>query len=501
MKYGLSEKQLSDIIVKISEYSEIDEAVLFGSRAIDTFKEASDVDIALKGEKVNAALAAKLKFVFEEDTYLPFFFDFVAYPTITNEKLKVHIEKKGVVIYRKGERNNEWKECTLADVAEKFAMGPFGSNIKAENFSNSGVPVIRGTNLNFYKYVGGDFVCLTEDKANQLKSSNCFPGDLVFTHRGTIGQVGLIPKGKYPRYVILQSGMKVTVNPNLIDNNYLFYFFKSDRGQHELLQHESQVGVPSISNPLTSLKSVSLLLPPLPEQHAIATVLSSLDDKIDLLHRQNKTLEAMAETLFRQWFVEPFDSALGGKADEGWVQGKMPDEFDYVMGSSPPGESYNEIGVGIPMFQGNADFGFRFPQKRVFTTTPIRFAQKFDTLISVRAPVGSSKERCCIGRGVAAFRYKALNDYYTYTYYKMKSLMGEIERFNDTGTVFGSISKSDFEAFDITIPAIDVVNKFQAVAKPLDDKVISNTYQLRSLEKLRDTLLPKLMSGEVRVSV
>jgi len=194
----------------------------------------------------------------------------------------------------------ERKEYKLADVAIDFAMGPFGSNIKAENFIESGVPVIRGKNLNFYKYVGGDFVCLSDEKADELKKSNCFPNDLVFTHRGTIGQVGLIPKGKYPRYVVSQSGMKLTVDKNKLDENYLFYFFKSDIGQYELLKNESQVGVPAISSPLSSLKSVDLTLPPLPEQKAIASVLSSLDDKIDLLYRQNKTLEAMAETLFRQ---------------------------------------------------------------------------------------------------------------------------------------------------------------------------------------------------------
>ena len=155
----------------------------------------------------------------------------------------------------------EWKEYRLSDISKNFAMGPFGSNIKAENFKNSGVPVIRGTNLNYHRYVDGEFVFLTEEKANELKGSNCFPGDLVFTHRGTIGQVGIVPFGKYPRYVVSQSGMKVTTNQEQLYNMFLFYFFKSDAGQHELLQHESQVGVPSISSPLTSLKSVNILLP------------------------------------------------------------------------------------------------------------------------------------------------------------------------------------------------------------------------------------------------
>ena len=389
---------------------------------------------------------------------------------------------------------SEWKEYKLKDVAQNFAMGPFGSNIKAENFQESGVPVIRGKNLNFFKYVDGNFVFLSEEKADQLKSSNCYPGDLVFTHRGTIGQVGIIPEGKFKRYVVSQSGMKLSVNKKYIDNNYLFYFFKSNIGQHELLQNESQVGVPSISSPLTSLKSVTILLPPLPEQRTIASVLSSLDDKIDLLHRQNKTLEAMAETLFRQWFVV--------EADEGWEEGKIPDEFDFTMGLSPPGESYNEEGIGIPMYQGNADFEFRFPKRRVFTTDPKRFAGQFDTLISVRAPVGAQNmadERCCIGRGVAAFRYKRNNDYYTYTYFKMKSLMKEIEQFNQTGTVFGSISKADFEDLAIVVPLVEFVDAFQKDIKPIDDKVIANCMQIRTLEKLRDILLPKLMSGEVRV--
>lgn len=133
---------------------------------------------------------------------------------------------------------------------------------------------------------------------------------------------------------------------------------------------------------------------PLPEQKAIAGVLSSLDDKIDLLHRQNKTLEAMAETLFRQWFIE--------EAEDDWEEGVLPDEFGFTMGQSPLGSSFNKKGIGIPIFQGNADFGFRFPQKRVFTTDPKRYAETNDTLISVRAPVDAqsmASERCCIGRG------------------------------------------------------------------------------------------------------
>ena len=110
-----------------------------------------------------------------------------------------------------------------------------------------------------------------------------------------------------------------------------------------------------------------------------------------------------------------------------------------------------------------------------------------------------AKVECCIGRGVSAFRYKANNDFYTYTYFKLRSLMDEIKKFNDEGTVFGSISKTDFLQMGIAIPPEDIIEKFEIHAKPLNDKVIENCIQIKLLEVMRDTLLPKLMSGEVRV--
>lgn len=110
-----------------------------------------------------------------------------------------------------------------------------------------------------------------------------------------------------------------------------------------------------------------------------------------------------------------------------------------------------------------------------------------------------AKEKCCIGRGVASFRYKKDSSFYAYTYFKMKSLMDEIKQFNDSGTVFGSINKTDFETMEITIPPNDLIVKYQNEVKPLDDKIITNTFQIKTLENMRDTLLPKLMSGEVRI--
>ena len=244
----------------------------------------------------------------------------------------------------------------------------------------------------------------------------------------------------------------------------------------------------------SDIENLEISLPPLPEQEAIAEVLSSLDDKIELLHKQNKILEDIAQTLFRKWFMED--------AKDDWDEGFIPDEFNFTMGLSPPGNSYNEAKEGLPMFQGNADFGFRFPQNRIYTINPKRVAEPFNTLISVRAPVGEQNmalEKCCIGRGVSAFKYKNNETFYAYTYYKIKSLINEIRQFNQIGTVFGSINKQDFNSFPINIPPVNAVKNFQNIVKPVDDKVILNCIQIRKLEKLRTTLLSKLMSGKVKV--
>jgi len=287
----------------------------------------------------------------------------------------------------------------------------------------------------------------------------------------------------------------ISCDKEKIQPKYLFYYLSSDNSTEYLhsIAEASTSAYPSLKP--SDIEALEIYLPPLPEQKAIAEVLSSLDDKIDLLHRQNKTLEQMAETLFRQWFVE--------EAGEDWREGVLPDEFDFLMGQSPKGSTFNEDKIGMPMFQGNADFGFRFPSERVYTTEPKRLAQPLDTLISVRAPVGAqnmAEKECCIGRGIAAFRYKNNHDYYTYTYFKLESLMEEIKKFNDEGTVFGSISKGDFQQMEIVIPPEDLVSEFESEVKPINDKVIKNCGQIRTLESLRDTLLPKLMSGEVRIA-
>jgi len=276
---------------------------------------------------------------------------------------------------------------------------------------------------------------------------------------------------------------------------------------------------------LPTIRGLPVALPPLPEQRAIAHILGTLDDKIELNRRVSETLDAMARSLFESWFVDfdpvrakaegrdpglpkPLadlfsarlvDSELG-ESPAGWEVGCVDDEFELTMGQSPPGETYNEIGEGLPFYQGRADFGFRFPTRRVYCTAPTRRARAGDTIISVRAPVGDinmASEDCAIGRGVAAARHKTGSRSYSYQF--MLGLEDVFARFEAEGTVFGSIGKKDFHAIPCATPPRDVIAGFERVLSPVDSRIEVTERESGTLVALRDTLLPKLISGELRV--
>ncbi len=194
------------------------------------------------------------------------------------------------------------------------------------------------------------------------------------------------------------------------------------------------------------------------------------------------------------------DSEIG-EIPEGWEVKALGECINLTMGQSPPGSTYNERSEGLPFFQGNADFGFRYPEKRRYCTAPARIAHPDDTLVSVRAPVGAINmawEQCCIGRGVAALRHNSGSS--SFTYYSAWVLQEEIQQYEHTGTVFGAINKSQFEALQTVEPRSELIEAFDARVGPIDARIRHNISEARNLTFVRDTLLPKLVSGEVQVT-
>lgn len=242
------------------------------------------------------------------------------------------------------------------------------------------------------------------------------------------------------------------------------------------------------------VEKIKINLPPLPVQKKIAGILKSLDDKIELNNKINNNLEQQAMAVYQQMFVNNPSSSE-------WNQGTLSDIADITMGQSPSGSSYNEKSIGTIFFQGRAEFGFRFPTVRLFTIEPKRIACANDTLISVRAPVGDiniAHTDCCIGRGLAAIHSKT--NHQSFVLYTIFSLKKQLDIFNGEGTVFGSINRNSLNKIQILIPSNEKIDEFERIVAPMDTAIRNIYDETCCLEKIRDSLLPKLMSGEIDVS-
>ncbi|MCD0471819.1 restriction endonuclease subunit S [Flavobacterium sp. JAS] len=253
-------------------------------------------------------------------------------------------------------------------------------------------------------------------------------------------------------------------------------------------------------------------------QQKIAKILSDLDSKIELNNKINAELDAMSKTLYDYWFVQfdfpdkngkPYKSS-GGKMvwngelkreiPEGWEVKELSDIANITMGQSPPGETYNEEGIGAIFYQGCTDFGKRFPTIRKFTSSPTRYARQGEILLSVRAPVGTmniAKEDCCIGRGLASLNSK--DNSISYLFGVMVNLKQIFDRRNVDGTTFGSITKDDLFSLKVIKPSKIVLEKFNSIINPCFQKQNKLSVENIELASLRDWLLPMLMNGQVTV--
>ena len=289
---------------------------------------------------------------------------------------------------------------------------------------------------------------------------------------------------------------------------YLFYILKSQSVLDELqMLAESRSGTfPQIT--FNEVANMEIILPPIEQQRRILRILKSLDDKIDCNRRINDNLELQAQALFKSWFVdfEPFkdgefvESELG-LIPKGWRMGELYEIADITMGVSPSGTSYNTDGDGEVFYQGRAEFGFRFPKRNMYTTEAKRMAEADTVLVSVRAPVGDinvAEERCCIGRGLASVKSK--KNCNSFILYLIQNLKPVFNRFDGEGTVFGSINKKAFEELQVLIPDEKAISDFESIANNIDRRIKKTEQESRRLAQLRDTLLPRLMSGKLKVN-
>jgi len=317
------------------------------------------------------------------------------------------------------------------------------------------------------------------------------PNDIVFARTGGSTGRNYFYDGSDGVFVYAGFLIKFSIDPEKVNPKYVKYYCRSKQ-YNDWVQSFNTGSTRGNINAQT-FGNMEIPLPERKQQDYLVSILEPIDEKIKNNKQVNDNLQQQAMSLYAEMFLNSSDSNV--------TSGTLSDIAVITMGQSPSGSSYNEDGVGEVFYQGRAEFGFRFPKRRLYTTEPKRMAEAGDVLLSVRAPVGDlniAYERCCIGRGLGAIHSKTGHS--SFILYTMFALRSQLDVFNGEGTVFGSINRDALNAIPIDIPPVTEIDQFEVVAHPIDELIRANYEENCRLEAIRDSLLPKLMSGEIDVS-
>ncbi len=433
----------------------------------------------------------------------------------------------------------KWDIVTIENIAKKIAMGPFGSSIKVSTFVDKGIPVISGQHLHKARLSDGDYNFITQEHAEKLKNANVYPGDVIFTHAGNIGQVAYIPKtSKYKRYIISQRQFYLRCNQSKVLPEYITYYFKTAEGQYKLLANSSQTGVPSISRPVSYLRTIKIPLPSTQEQRSIVHILGTLDDKIELNQKMNETLEAIARAIFKSWFVDfdPVRAKAEGRQPEGMdaeTAALFPDSFEESeLGMIPNGWkivslediceritdgshfSPKSCKYGYPMasVKDMQDWGFNLKTCRYISEVDYKQLvandckpKKNDVLIAKDGSylkhifVMEDDFEIVILSSIAILRPNDKINPHILSFILKDNVVKERMKSFVSGAVLQRIVLKDFRIFKVLLPPFNAQKAWYQYTESLIHKYWQNNKEIKILSSLRDTLLPKLLSGEIRI--
>ena len=411
-----------------------------------------------------------------------------------------------------------WAKITIDEIksSNKYSLvgGPFGSDLSGIHYVDFGIPVVRGTNLPFdKKFSNEDFVYVSYEKAKKLSSNTAYPGDLIFTQRGTLGQVGIIPFRQFERYIISQSQMKLTVDISKADPLFVYYYFRTKECLVRIENLALSSGVPHIN--LGILKGFKIPSPPLPIQQKIASILSSYDELIENNTKRIKLLEEMAEGIYKEWFVRlRFPGYEKVKVvdglPEGWEWKKVEDVCKTSSGGTPSRLKETEYyGGEIDWIKtGELKDTFIHNSEEKITEVGLKnsSAKLFpsDTLLMAMYGVnigqlGISVKSASANQAVCVFNPIIKNEYSLYyTYFFFKSIRSHL--FNiSMGAAQQNLSQDLIKKINFLKPFAETLNKFDLIVKSFFEeiKVLQQKNQL--LQETRDLLLPRLISGKLSV--
>lgn len=395
---------------------------------------------------------------------------------------------------------------SISELIDEIAMGPFGSNIKVECFVDDGIPVLNGSNLNGFFLTEDSFRYVTETKADSLGRANAHRGDIVITHRGTLGQIVCIPEtSKYDRYVISQSQFRVKCNEKALPE-YLVYYFHTAIGQHKLLSNASQVGVPALARASTTFQKIEVEIPDIKTQQKVVSVLNAIEAKINVNRSINENLEQQVQTLFADWL-----SANNEPATEialGNICTKVTDGSHF----SPKDDSTSSI----PMLsvKDMREFDFDLTSCKHICEDDYEKMVANDCVPQVNdilvAKDGSylkeificnEKRKLAILSSIAIFRPNTtvIHPEILLAFLKSPRVLQEVRDNYVSGSALPRIVLKDFKKLTFSLPDMDAQNLIAPLFASIREQIAVNVAENKYMTQLRDALLPKLMSGELNV--
>jgi len=392
----------------------------------------------------------------------------------------------------------EWNKNALGELISAgdadLQTGPFGTMLKSSEYTESGTPVIAVQDIGENKFHQGKLVYIATEIAQRLNKYRVLKGDIVFGRKGAVDRRAIVSINE-DGWIQGSDCIRLRLNKKVC-SEFVSYQLGGRKIKEWLIQHSQGATMPSLNQEI--LKLLPLILPPLPEQKAIASVLSSLDDKIDLLHRQNKTLESMAETLFRQWFVE--------EAVENQKILTLSEIAEHVKISIRPVPHTQYSHYSIPSFDEThgplIELGEEIKSNK-YQVIPnsiliSKLNPRFPRVLNIPDRIGENS--ICSTEFQVVFPKKP--KWYSFIYNLLKSQKVTSELIGAAGGTSGShqrVRPNVIFGVEFPKPDDERIDKFNSFTEINLIKINSNRRQIILLESLRDSLLPKLMSGEVRI--
>ncbi len=385
-----------------------------------------------------------------------------------------------------------------------------GGAWKQTEYVDYGIPVVQVKDMQGGTVIWTQPKFLSESSYQQYSQHRLEVNDLVISTVGShpdqpnsvVGRATIIPK--YAEGALLnQNAVCIRPKDSTLDKRYLGYLGQSCELKN-FIAAMARGAANQVRIAIGSLKKFQFTLPPLPTQQRIGEILSKYDNLIDNNNRRIALLEESIHLLYKDWFVRlrfpGYESVkvVDGIPD-GWKYEPLETICELIMGQSPPSEFYNNSGQGLPFHQGVSNFGNRFITHEIYCTQINRIAEPGDILCSIRAPVGRlniTLDKIIIGRGLSAIRNRL--GYQSFQYYQLKKHFFQ-EYMIGNGSIFASVTRKQLSQQFILVPLPEIIDKFEKISKPIDKQIVNLHFQNQKLKEARDLLLPRLMSGKIKV--